>query len=310
MRLPNLKHLNYLIHVHKYQHFGDAAKACFVSQSTLSSGIAALEKLLGVRLIERDNKKILFTPLAEDVVQQAKHILLNVQQLNDQVQDYSRPFGGTLKLGVIPTIAPFLIPQILMLIKQQFPELKVFVREQQSAVVLKQLNGGELDLVLLALPYPATGVVMKSFYKDYFYYAQHKDSQLNHQKLKADYSNLDDQSLLLLEDGHCMRDHALSACHLEHSEKINSFAASSLHTLVQMINNDLGVTFLPQMAISSGILNNTDIILSPLSDKKNNYREIGFAWRQQSNRNTELEQLFTFIEQQIGYFLPIDEILY
>ena len=150
---------------------------------------------------------------------------------------------------------------------------------------------------------------MKSFYKDYFYYAQHKDSQLNHQKLKADYSNLDDQSLLLLEDGHCMRDHALSACHLEHSEKINSFAASSLHTLVQMINNDLGVTFLPQMAISSGILNNTDIILSPLSDKKNNYREIGFAWRQQSNRNTELEQLFTFIEQQIGYFLPIDEIL-
>ncbi len=304
MRLPSLKHLNYLVHVHKYQHFGEAARACFVSQSTLSSGIAALENILGVRLIERDNKKILFTPLAEEVVAQAQDILLRVTQLTEKVQSFSRPFGGSLKLGVIPTIAPFLIPQILMLFKQKFPELKVFVREEQSHVVLQQLNEGELDLVLLALPYPAKGVEMKSFYKDRFYFARHQDSQLNKRILAADFSNLDDHSLLLLEDGHCLRDHALSACHLERSKKINSFAASSLHTLVQMVNNDLGVTFLPAMAIASGILHDTDIILSPLEDENNNYREIGFAWRIQSNRSDEFEQLLTLVKQQIGFFLP------
>ena len=307
MRLPSLKHLRYLVNVHKYQHFGEAAKACFVSQSTLSSGIAALENVLGIRLIERNNKKILFTPLAEEVVQQAQHILLSVEQLTEQVQHFAQPFGGTLKLGVIPTIAPFLIPQILMMIKQEFPELKVFVREGQSDVVLKQLNEGELDLVLLALPYPSSGVVMKSFYKDRFYFAQHKDSQLNQQVLDADYSNLDDHSLLLLEDGHCLRDHALSACHLKRSDKINSFAATSLHTLVQMVNNDLGVTFLPEMAIASGILNDTDIKISQLADKSKNYREIGFAWRIQSNRTEEFEQLFNLVKQQISHFLPVKE---
>ncbi|MCW8932814.1 MAG: hydrogen peroxide-inducible genes activator [Gammaproteobacteria bacterium] len=308
MRLPSLKHLQYLINVHKYQHFGEAAKACFVSQSTLSSGIAALETVLGTRLIERDNKKILFTPLAEEVVKQAQHILLSVEGLTEQVQSFSRPFGGTLKLGVIPTIAPFLIPQVLMMIKQGFPELKVFVREEQSHVVLKMLNDGELDLVLLALPYPSSGVVMKSFYEDRFYFAQHKDSQLNAsiktEELAADYSNLADNSLLLLEDGHCLRDHALSACHLKLTEKINPFSASSLHTLVQMVNNDLGVTFLPEMAISSGILDNTDISISLLPDTQNDYREIGFAWRIQSNRTEEFEHLYQMIKAQILAFLP------
>lgn len=307
MRLPSLKHLQYLINVHKYQHFGEAAKASFVSQSTLSSGIAALENVLGIRLIERDNKKILFTPLAEEVVQQAKYILLNVEELTEQVQSFSRPFGGTLKLGVIPTIAPFLIPQILMMIKQEFPDLKVFVREDQSDVVLKRLNEGELDLVLLALPYPSSGVTMKSFFHDRFYFAQHKDSQLNKkvktESLAPDYSNLADNSLLLLEDGHCLREHALSACDLKRTEKINSFSASSLHTLVQMVNNDLGVTFLPEMAVNSGILNNTDIVISPLPDAKNDYREIGFAWRIQSNRTEEFEHLFQIVKNQIHHFL-------
>jgi LysR family hydrogen peroxide-inducible transcriptional activator len=304
MRLPSLKHLNYLVSVHKHKHFGEAAKACFVSQSTLSSGIASLESLLGVRLIERDNKNILFTPLAEEVVKQAQQILVDVQELTDQVQHFSKPFGGILKLGVIPTIAPFLIPQLLMMFKQEFPELKVYVRENQSHVVLKQLNEGELDLVLLALPYPATGVVMNSFYKDHFYFAQHKDSQYYVDHLEKDYSNLADNTLLLLEDGHCMRNHALSACSLQHTEKINDFAANSLHTLVQMVNNDLGVTLLPEMAIASGILKDTDITICPLPDSEIDYREIGFAWRSHSNRTEELNKLFNFVKKRIIHYLP------
>ena len=145
---------------------------------------------------------------------------------------------------------------------------------------------------------------MKSFYEDRFYFAQHKNSQLNVGDLTDDYSNLADHTILLLEDGHCMRDHALSACHLERSVKINSFAATSLHTVVQMVNNDLGVTFLPEMAIASGILNETDIEICQLPDRDNDYREIGFAWRAQSNRTEEFEQLFALVKRQILHYLP------
>ncbi len=303
MRLPSLKHLQYLISVHQHQHFGQAAKACFVSQSTLSSGIASLEDRLGVRLIERDNKKILFTPLAEQVVQQAQHILLSVEQLNEQVQHYSQAFGGVLKLGVIPTIAPFLIPQVLMLIKQQYPELKVFVREDKSDIVLQQLHDGTLDLVLLALPYPFNGVSSHSLFKDHFFFAQHKDSHFTHHRKQSDFSDLDDHSLLLLEDGHCLRDHALSACHLSQTEKINSFAATSLHTLVQMVNNDLGVTFLPEIAIQSGIIQHTDIEIQALDKQQHDYREIGLAWRTQTNRKEDFMQLFEHLKQNLEELL-------
>lgn len=304
MRLPSLKHLYYLVNVHKYNHFGKAAQACHVSQSTLSTGIANLEAILKVRLIERDNKNLLFTPLAEEVVLQAQRILLEVDELSDTVERYAKPFGGTLKLGVIPTIAPFFLPQLLLIIRQKFPELKVYVKEEQSGEVLQQLHDGKLDLVLLALPYPVSGVVTKSFYQDRFYFAYHKQTQFSVATLKKDFSNMEDHSMLLLEDGHCMRDHALAACHLQQSVKVNSFSASSLHTLVQMVNNDLGTTFLPQMAISSGILDNTDIEIKELPDQEHDYRDIGFAWRLQSTRAKEIEQLYTLVKQQIQHFLP------
>lgn len=304
MRLPSLKHLYYLVNVHKYQHFGKAAEACHVSQSSLSTGIANLEAILNVRLIERDNKHLLFTPLAEEVVQQAQRIMLGVGELSDTVERYAKPFSGTLKLGVIPTIAPFLLPQLLLIVKQKFPQLKVYVKEEQSNKILQQLHQGSLDLVLLALPYPASGVVTRSFYQDRFYFAYHKQTQFTVEPLKKDFSNLEENSVLLLEDGHCLRDHALAACHLERSVKVNSFSASSLHTLVQMVNNDLGTTFIPQMAISGGILNNTDIEIKTLPDQQHDYRDIGFAWRLQSTRAKEIEQLYSIVKQQIYHFLP------
>ena len=304
MRLPSLKHLYYLVNVHKYKHFGKAAQACHVSQSTLSTGIANLEAILNVRLIERDNKNLLFTPLAEEVVQQAQRIILEVDELSDYVERYAKPFGGTLKLGVIPTIAPFFLPQLLLMIKQHFSELKVLVKEAQSSEVLQQLHEGQLDLVLLALPYPVSGVVTRSFYQDRFYFAYHKQTQFHVEPLQKDFSNLEDNSILLLEDGHCLRDHALAACHLERSVKINTFSASSLHTLVQMVNNDLGTTFLPQMAISGGILENTDLQIKALPDRDHDYRDIGFAWRAQSTRAKEIEQLHALVEQQVYHFLP------
>jgi len=303
MRIPSLKHLYYLVNVHQYQHFGKAAKACYVSQSTLSTGIANLEKVLNVQLIERDSKKILFTPLAEEVVKQAKQILVNVEELKHMVERYSKPFGGRLRLGIIPTISPFLLPQIMLLIKSAFPHLDVFIREEKSELVLEALHQGELDLVLLAMPYPATGLEMQSFHQDPFYFAYHKDSQYMMNELQNDYSNLDEGAILLLEDGHCLRDHALDVCKLRGSNKINSFSATSLHTLVQMVNNDLGVTFLPHMAIKSGILNNTDIITTSLANQQYNYREIGFAWRAHSTRKDEIQTLLAVVKEKILAFI-------
>jgi len=303
MRLPSLKYLHYLVNVHQYRHFGKAAKACYVSQSTLSTGIANLEKVLNVQLIERDSKHVLFTPLAEDVVKQSKQILLGIDELSQMVERYSKPFGGRLRLGIIPTISPFLLPQIMLLIRRTFPQLEVFVKEEKSDVVLDWLHQGELDLVLLALPYPANGLEMVSFYQDPFYFAYHKDSQYVSEEMHDDYSGLPEGAILLLEDGHCLRDHALDVCKLRGSNKINSFAATSLHTLVQMVNNDLGVTFLPHMAIKSGILNNTDIVTSVISRQQYNYREIGFSWRNHSTRKDEIQILIEVIREQISVFL-------
>lgn len=308
MRIPSLKHLYYLVSVHHYQHFGKAAKACYVSQSTLSTGISSLEKVLNVQLIERDSKKILFTPLAEEVVKQAKQILLNVDELSHMVERYSKPFGGRMRLGIIPTIAPFLLPQLMLLLRHSFPLLDVYVKEEQSELILEGLRQGELDLIVLALPYPVTGFETQSFYQDPFYFAFHKDSQyiddesIDREGLK-DYSQLPEGAILLLEDGHCLRDHALDVCKLRGSDKINPFAATSLHTLVQMVNHDLGVTFLPQIAIRSGILNDTDIVTIEVNQSTENFREIGLAWRSHSTRKDEIHKLLAHIQSQIDNFL-------
>lgn len=297
MHLPTLRNLQYLVSVHDCHHFGAAAKICFVSQSTLSTGIQNLEETLGVTLIERDNKNLVFTTVGLDVVRQAREILAATRDLITTAETASKPFSAALRLGVIPTIAPFLLPKILKLWRRRYPPLKVFIQEEKTDSIIEGLRNGELDLGLLALPYKLPNLVSRVLGKDRFLLAFHKNSQLVKNGSNLRYEELPKESLLLLQDGHCLRDHALSACQLEGSVKINTFSANSLHTLVEMLKNDLGITFLPQVAINAGLITNTEIVTQEPDTQA--YREIGLVWRPNSTRAEEFKVLSNLIKDEI-----------
>lgn len=275
MNLPTLKQLHYLLELERQQHFGKAAEACHVSQSTLSTAIQNLEELLGVVLLERDNRSLLFTPIGLDVVARSQQILLQTRELMEFAEASRSMFSGTLHVGCIPTISPFLLPQAMRLIKQQLPDLQVFLREDTSANLLNLLEKGELDLLILALPYDIGNNQRKVIGRDPFYLIHHQQRDI---QAPIDYQAVPDGSILLLEETHCLRDHAVSACHLDLPNKINTFKANSLHTLVQMVNMDLGISFLPQMALQRGILQQTDVAATPFA-VEGNFREIGLVWR-------------------------------
>ncbi|WP_372759353.1 LysR substrate-binding domain-containing protein, partial [Litorivivens sp.] len=210
---PTLKQLNYLCAVAKFRHFGQAAKSCHVSQPTLSAGIAELEDNLGVTLVERDNKNVLLTDIGHSVVARAQRILTHVDDLVSLAESAGKPFTGSLHLGVIPTIAPFLLPQFLPRFRKKYPDCQLFIREDLSANLLERLRAGELDVVLLALPYPTEGLDVEHLFYDEFllaYYEQHPLAE----KTPLLSRDLQGRDVLLLEDGHCLRDHALEACRL------------------------------------------------------------------------------------------------
>lgn len=293
MNLPSFKQLYYLVKLHETQHFGRAAEACFVSQSTLSAGIAALEETLGQVLIERSSKHMQFTPLGLEVVEAATGLLEQGQALLHLAKDKQAFFHGDLRLGIIPTIAPFLLPAFVSRLKRKHPQLKLWLEEYQTQVLLDKLSQGHLDLVILALPYAYAGIHTQTLFEDPFALVYHQDSQWIGHNLQ-DYAQLPPKSVLLMEDGHCLRDHALDACHLEATGAINTFAASSLHTLVQMVDYDLGVTFLPKMAIDAGILQGTQVMVHPQTLPKAS-RQIGMAWRKTSPYQQQFHQLSEYL---------------
>ncbi len=292
MHLPTIKQLRYLVMLNETRHFGKAAKACFVSQPAFSVAIKELETLLNVQLVDRTNKSVTITAIGQRIIQQAQLCLRDAEGLLEIARDYQSPLTGILKMGVIPTIAPFLLPKVMPKIRKQFPKLELYFKEDQTEKIYHQLMSGELDILLLALPYELKNTEQISLFKDKFMLA----SRINSQLVKPDnykFSQLNSESILLLEEGHCLRDHALSACKLRKPEKISRFSASSLFTLVQMVDSDLGITFLPEMALGSALLRGTKIKLTPLQE--NSYREIGLVWRKGSARSDEFRQLAEFI---------------
>ena len=293
--LPSLKKLYYLVHLHHEQNFNRAAKACFVSQSTLSTGIQNLEELLGQQLIERDHKSFMFTATGEEVVSRAKEILADVTDLMEFVQLQAEPMAGELKVGCIPTIAPFLISRLLAACEKKYPNLDLQIKEDTTEQLLLALGEGTLDLLILALPVDTGNFHSMTLGQDSFKMIVHKQfagglvEPLN-------YNALPDKSIFLLQKEHCITGHAVSACQLQDSTKVHPFSATSLHTLVQMVNSKLGATFLPQMAIESGILNGTDLhVFSPPGEAP--YRDIGITWRQTSSRIKTFRTLGEEIKQ-------------
>ena len=293
MNLPTIKQLRYFIALEKHTHFGKAARACFVSQPAFSVAIQELESVLNAQLVDRSNRKVTITHIGKEVAGQARLVIQDLEGLMDLARENQQPLSGQLNLGVIPTIAPFLLPAILPKLRKSYPKLELYLTEDQTGRVYAALMEGDLDVILIALPYELKNVESMILFRDHFSLACRKDTRL----IDPEHYSIDklpEESILLLEDGHCLRDHALSACKIRNQDKISNVAASSMLTLIQMVDADLGVTFIPEMALGTPILKNTQVKTWPI--KPASFREIGLAWRKGSMRADEFKLLGQFIK--------------
>jgi len=281
-QIPSLRKLQYLVKLHELGHFGKAAEACFVSQSTLSAGISDLESRLDRLLVERDRHHMTFTPVGLELVNQAQKILLATHQFVETAEKSGQFFESTLRLGIIPTIAPYVLPAYLEKLSESYPDLSVLVREDLTDDLLTRLRDGELDLLIIALPYPTISIECLSLYTDQLRLIHHPKSRFNDKTVAASLDNLPDNSVLLLEDGHCLRKHTMNTCQLFSATQINSFSTNSLASIVQMVRYDMGVSFIPSMAINNGILDGTGITVHEGPQSEGVHREIGLAWRETS----------------------------
>jgi LysR family hydrogen peroxide-inducible transcriptional activator len=288
INLPTLKQLRYLVALADHLNFTKAAELCAVTQSTLSAGIAEMETLLNAALVDRSTRSVVFTPLGEETVTRARAILRAAEELALAAQAAAAPLSGTIRLGVIPTIGPFLLPRVLPALRARYPKLRLYLREEQTARLLHLLDTGEIDVAVLALPYPGLGPT-ELLFEDAFVLACRPDDPLADKRTVRG-EDLEARDLLLLEDGHCLREHALAACALDRTPQSEMVRATSLHTLVQMVDNGLGITLLPQLAVDGGILGGTDLVTVPLA-AGNPVREIGLTWRSGSRRAEEFRLL-------------------
>jgi LysR family hydrogen peroxide-inducible transcriptional activator len=289
IHLPTLKQLQYLVALEEEAHFGRAAEACFVTQSTLSGGIRELESLIGVVLVERTKRVVRFTPLGIRVAAKARRILREAEELADMVRAAGKPLAGELRMGVIPTIAPFLLPRLLPRLRRDFPELRLYLREETSQAACDSLQRGRLDCVLLALPYGCGEVETAALFDDRLFVA-FPPGEAPAAEGSVAAAAIDEDRLLLLEDGHCLKDHALAACNRPELRAEAAMLGTSLHTLVQMVANGLGQTLVPEMAIEAGLLKGTGVAARRL-EADHAFRRIALIWRKGSPREKEFRLL-------------------
>ncbi|MBL4900219.1 MAG: LysR family transcriptional regulator [Colwellia sp.] len=295
-KLPNLKHLSYLLALDKYQHFNKAAEACFVSQSTLSSAILKLEQQLSCQLLEREHKRFIFTSHGKQVVELARQLLLNAKEFTVYAQQQGDCNGGSINIGCIPTIAPFLLTDLVQACQKDLPNLELYLREDTTENLLLQLEQGEIDCAILAFPIPKNNFFSKILGQDDFYIAGDKTLVRRFQEF-LDYQSLPEKSVFLLNKEHCLTEHAVSACKLADASLINSFSASSLATLVQMTAFHHGVTFLPKMAVNKGIGKLEGLLIEPMKGEV--YRDIGIVWRKTSMRETTFMSLADVVSKAL-----------
>lgn len=294
---PSLKQLHYLVTLYETRHFSEAAERCFVSQSTLSKGIQNLESLIGCPLYEKKDKKspLVFTLVGEQIVKQGRELLAKSQDLLELgAICQGNNMQGQVRVGCIPTIAPFLLGDLVQEVNQRFPSLTLLLREDTTSNLLKALRNGDLDVLILAMPVDIDGMESRIVGQDPFRMIISRD-QANSIRIPLRYDDLPDESVFLLENEHCLTEHAVSACKLTKKEKINPFSATSLHTLVQMVANGLGTTFIPQMAIDHGLVENQHIVVIE-PPGKSAHRNIGLIWRPSSNRTATFEELANVVE--------------
>lgn len=302
MYLPTIRQLEYLVAVVELGHFGHAAERCFVTQSTLSAGIKELETLLGAELIERTRRTVRPTELGLDIAEKARGVLDGARQIAEAAQAASHPLTGQLRLGVIPTIGPFVLPRVLGGLRRAYPGLQLLLSEGQTADVLAQLTRGSLDVALIALPYDVQAFDTLALGRDAFWLALPKGHPLTKKK-RIKVEDLDPDELLLLDDGHCLRDHTLAACQLAKASNANSFATNSLYTLVEMVANGLGITLLPEIALSAGLAKSSQVELRPLvspGPKSVKGRELALVWRKSYKRDADISALGAYLRGRMA----------
>jgi len=286
--LPTLRQLQYLKLLSEHGSFSRAADSAHVTQPTLSAGIQELEKILGAAVVDRARSGVILTAAGQEAVRRAQDILTRTEDLVQAARGAGLPLAGRFRLGVIPTVAPYLLPRALPLLRDRFPKLRLFLREDLTQRLIASLKAGALDAALIALPYDMSGLDWAHVEDDELLAA----APANHPMTaltRVDPDSLSGDDLILLEDGHCLRDHALAACGLEPPKGVGdeeSFAATSLPTLVQMIGSGLGVSFLPAMAVEAGLTDKAGVTTRPLTTA-NSSREIVVAWRAGSTRAPE-----------------------
>lgn len=287
--LPSLRQLHYLVALADRLNFTRAAEDCFVTQSTLSAGLKELEEVLGARLVERDRQTVQMTPLGEEVVRRAREILAAAQDLAAVAAGAGRPMTGQLRFGVIPTIAPFLLPPCLKLLRERYPNLRLALREDLTARLLARLEEGQLDFALIALPYDTAHLLVEPLFDDALWLVGRKGDAAVRAKHPDVTPALADR-LLLLEEGHCLRDHALHACGAAPRQAREGVEATSLLTLVQMVESGLGLGLIPEMAVRSGLADSPDLVTRSLV-RPGPKRTIALVARRSTSRLEDMQAL-------------------
>ncbi len=294
--LPSLRQLGYLVELSERLNFRAAAEARFVTQSTLSAGIKELENVLGAQLVERDKRHVRLTAVGEEVVARARELLAGATDLAEVARRSVAPLSGPLRLGVIPTIAPFLLPEVLPPLRRVHAGLKLFLREDLTDRLLERLRAGSLDVALIALPYDTGDLYVRELFKDEFWFVAREDDPAAREKEIA-LRKLDTDEVLLLEEGHCLRDHAISACGPRRGAWEAKVEATSIPTLIQMVDGGLGVTLLPELMLKAGALKGTKLVARPFASPAPS-RTIVLATRRTSPRRRDTDLLAEFILEQ------------
>ena len=292
----SIKQINYALTVAKTLHFRKAAEICFISPSTLSNAITEMENQLGVKIFERDNKKVIVTELGREILEKSKTIKMQLEDIQKISESTKAPLSHNLSIGIIPTVSPFILPYLLPKLSSDFPKLKLKVTEAQSENLLIMLENGEIDMAVLALPYNIRGLKSYKFWQENFYWiSTKKDTRSKRNKIKA--KDLDLNELILLEEGNCLKDHVLSACKIS-DETQHDIKATSLNTLIQLVKGGMGTTLIPEMALEQLIKGNKNLSMTEL-DESGPHREIALIVRQNYSGERDAQILCSILKTEL-----------
>lgn len=292
----SLRQIYYALAAARTLHFKKAAESCAVSQSALSTALSEMEKQLGFQVFERNNKQVLITPLGQQFLTRAQAIKLQVDDLMKLADAHSAPLSSPMSVGIIPTICPYLLPVVLPAVQEKYPKLQLQISEEQSRMLVEQVRSGFLDAAVLALPFDCTGLLTFTFWQEEFYWVTRRDDELA-SKPEIDTDQLDTDRLMLLKEGHCLKDHALAVCHLTNIA-VQNLSATNLNTLVQLVAAGMGTTLVPAMAVAQLVDTNPDLARVPLAEA-GPHREIAFIVRPNYPNLNNLELLMQSFKQQL-----------